>query len=234
MDDRELMVLHMDTCIRCDPNGRLRYVNEPGDAYDPPRFLMGRTTSGNFWRFRYDLPLDLVRELDAVCAAEPIASDLRAVPHTRAAVRALLERHAPPGEEYRGPAYWIPDTHTSPAEVVAITGANASVLQTGFPWYLPWAPSFDTGPFIATVVEGQAVSICYCSRLADKAAEAGVDTLEAFRGRGYAALAVAGWAVAVRTRGLLPMYSTSWDNLASQGVARKLGMIPYGEDWSIE
>jgi RimJ/RimL family protein N-acetyltransferase len=54
------------------------------------------------------------------------------------------------------------------------------------------------------------------------------------QGRGYATAAVAGWAVAIRERELLPLYSTSWDNIASQRVARKLGMVLYGEDWSIE
>ena len=53
-------------------------------------------------------------------------------------------------------------------------------------------------------------------------------------GRGFASAAVAAWAAALRERGRLPLYSTSWENLASQGVARKLGMVAYGEDWEIE
>jgi hypothetical protein len=34
--------------------------------------------------------------------------------------------------------------------------------------------------------------------------------------------------------GCIPLYSTSWDNLASQAIARKLQMVLYGEDWSIQ
>jgi RimJ/RimL family protein N-acetyltransferase len=75
--------------------------------------------------------------------------------------------------------------------------------------------------------------VCFCARITALAAEAGVETVEAFRGQGYASIAVAGWADAVRRRGLIPLYSTSWENVASQGVARKLGMIHYGDDWSI-
>ena len=38
---------------------------------------------------------------------------------------------------------------------------------------------------------------------------------------------------AVRAEHLLPLYSTSWDNLASQGLARSLGFALYGEDLSV-
>jgi hypothetical protein len=41
---------------------------------------------------------------------------------------------------------------------------------------------------------------------------------------------VAAWARAIRESGGEPLYSTSWDNKASRGVARKLGLLLYGED----
>lgn len=229
-----LITLHLNTLYRCDASSRLLSVNEPGDAYAPPRFIMVRTPQRNFWRFRYDLPLDLARELDGLCASEPVTTDLAPPPRIAPAVHALLARHALPGETYRGPAYWIPERVADQAEAVIVTDANAELLRAGFPRRLPLPRQFDSGPLAAAVVEGVAVAICYCSRLSEGAAEAGVDTLAAFRRKGYASAAVSAWAVAVRQRGLLPMYSTSWENLASQGVARKLGMIQYGEDWSIE
>jgi RimJ/RimL family protein N-acetyltransferase len=62
------------------------------------------------------------------------------------------------------------------------------------------------------------------------AAEAGVETLEAFRGRGLATAAVACWARAVQRSGRLALYSTSWDNAPSQAVARRLSARLYGEN----
>jgi predicted GNAT family acetyltransferase len=61
-----------------------------------------------------------------------------------------------------------------------------------------------------------------------------VDTLEAFRGRGYAPVVVAAWARSVRHSGRIPFCGTSWDNAASQAVARKLGLVPHAVGLGIE
>ncbi len=53
-----------------------------------------------------------------------------------------------------------------------------------------------------------------------------------FRGRGYASLATAAWASAVRASGREPLYSTDWQNAASQAVARHLGLTSCGEHLS--
>jgi RimJ/RimL family protein N-acetyltransferase len=111
-----------------------------------------------------------------------------------------------------------------------ISEANQALLE---PWFMDWLPVDPEQIYAAVVEEQAAVTICFCSRLTDRAAEAGIETAAPFRRRGYAAAAAAGWAAEVRRRGRVALYSTSWDNLASQGVARKLGMRLYGEDWSI-
>jgi predicted GNAT family acetyltransferase len=64
-------------------------------------------------------------------------------------------------------------------------------------------------------------------------AEAGVYTVESYRGRGYAAETVRGWAAAIRAMGRLPLYSTSWANTASPAVARKLRAVQYAVDFSL-
>jgi hypothetical protein len=235
--DRHLIATQISTLFVCDADGRLRYIREPGYAeseLDPaPRFFMRRTLQGNVWRFRHDLPDALVRDLEGSCRTEPTAVNLADPPHTAAAIRAALHAHAPITAEERGPAYWIPDGVQASAEVVLISEANAHLLAANFPWKLTSRSGLKVGPLTAAVSQGRAVSICFCARLTPWAAEAGVETMAAFRGRGYASAVVAGWASAVRQRGLIPLYSTSWENVASQGVARKLGMVRYAEDWSI-
>ncbi|MEM7799843.1 MAG: GNAT family N-acetyltransferase [Chloroflexota bacterium] len=118
-------------------------------------------------------------------------------------------------------------------KVTLVSEANADWLMPHFPWKVMAYSSDKMGPLIATIVDDVAVSICYCSRLSVSAAEAGVETAEGFRGRGFAGQAVAYWAESVRRRGLIPLYSTSWENKASQRVAHKLDMVQYGENWHI-
>jgi hypothetical protein len=60
-----------------------------------------------------------------------------------------------------------------------------------------------------------------------------VKTRADHRRRGHAVNAVAGWARAARSRGATPFYSTSWDNVASQGVARRLQLSLVGVDFSL-
>ena len=162
-----------------------------------------------------------------------MAENLAQPPTVAAAIRALLNAHTPISAEERGPAYRMPDPIAFPTEAVLIAEPNAHVFEAFFPWKLSSRTNFKMEPIVATVVRGNAVAICFCARINAQATEAGVETIEAERGRGYASVAVAGWIRVIRQRGLLPLYSTSWQNGASQGVARKLGLICYGEDWSI-
>ena len=80
---------------------------------------------------------------------------------------------------------------------------------------------------------GDIVAVCHSARSTAKAAEAGVETAGDYRGRGLAGDVVLNWAATVQAEGRLPLYSTQWTNHASRAVARKLGLIPYGEDYQI-
>jgi len=234
--NQQLMAIHVNTLFQCDPDGRLRCVNEPcpaGPCPAAPRFFMGRTPEGHCWRFRYDLPAEVVAQLELLCRSEPVTADLQALPQNYAAIKAVLTVQAPIESEYRGPAYWIPESVTPPSHVVLIDDTTIPLLQPNFPWATTDDPYYKMGPMAAVIVNGRAVSLCFCSRIPGQATEAGLETVAAYRGKGYAGAAVAGWAVAVRQRGCLPLYSTGWENHASRRVASKLGLICYGEDWSL-
>ncbi|MVP01829.1 GNAT family N-acetyltransferase [Paenibacillus lutrae] len=88
-------------------------------------------------------------------------------------------------------------------------------------------------PVAAYIVNGEAVSVCCSARKSMKAAEASLSTIEPHRGKGYASHVVQEWSQAVTRGGSIPLYSTSWGNLSSQIVARKLGLVQYGMDFNI-
>ncbi|NJK45741.1 MAG: GNAT family N-acetyltransferase [Pleurocapsa sp. SU_196_0] len=235
--DLECLELQIETLYVCDAGGALKFIREPGydeSELDPaPRFFMGRTAEGNRFRFRDDVPDDLRLELDALCRLEPISANLEEEPRQTARIRDALRLHAPITDEYRGPAFRLPEPFSRSRDAVLVTAENAAVLEKHFPWKLTSSNSFRTAPMTATVVDGSAVSICFCARLSNTAAEAGLETTPGERGHGYAVPAVALWAAAIRAQNLEPLYSTAWDNFASRAVARKLGAVMYAEDWSI-
>jgi RimJ/RimL family protein N-acetyltransferase len=227
-----LMDLHIRALFRTDEQDRLLTTNEP-DPPPAPRLYLGRTATGNLWRFRHDLPEYIARDLDALLSAEPPATDLTQPPLRLGAVRDLLARNAPAKDVSLGPAWRFPNRLPDPQpDIIPITPENDTVVRAVFPRLaadLPWSQ-----PCVAIIRDGHLASICFSSRNTPAAAEAGLETVEAFRGHGYATAVSAAWAQAVRAEGRIPLYSTSWGNFASRAVARKLGLILYGADLSID
>jgi RimJ/RimL family protein N-acetyltransferase len=236
ISDWDLLQIHVSALYRHDDRDRLLAVNEPGDPRPddppPPRLFLGRTRAGHLWRFRHDLPESSIVDLEAVLGTEPVVADLTQLPRCLPALQAALAREAPLAGTWSGPAWRFP--HEIPAsehEVILVTTANDDLVRPVFPSLaddLPWCQ-----PCLAIVADGRLASLCFSSRNTPIAAEAGVNTVEEFRGRGYAPSVVAAWARAVRAEGRIPLYSTSWDNLASRSVARKLSLVLYGADFSL-
>jgi len=233
LTDLELMNLHVSALFTCDAGSRLLFVNEPGGVLSPaPRLFLGRTRAGNVWRFRAGLPDKLCDELDALCADEPPSGAEFNVPprHLETYIR-LLEADAPVQEISSGPAYRFNEYDMPSKSVLAITEKNAKVLQGGFEDFVAELPAWQ--PFIALIEGNRAVSVCRSVRITPAAHEAGVETLPDFRGKGYAGDVAAEWARRVRAAGAIPLYSTSWENRASQAVARKLRLKCYGTDFNL-
>jgi RimJ/RimL family protein N-acetyltransferase len=232
LDNERLIELQTHVLFTHDAHGRLLKINEP-DGDDAPRFFLGRTTAGNLCRFRHDLPAEIVAQLADLFRSEPAPQDLRQPPQHLAAYRRILETHAPIQHEDHGPAYHFPGVIQPPVGIATtrMTRDNAEVLQSHFSWLIPVLNIMP--PVFAVLQEDQAIAVCFSSRIPTVADEAGVNTVEAYRGRGYAAAVVANWAEAIRGLGRIPLYSTSWNNMASQAVARKLGLVMYGDDLSL-
>jgi hypothetical protein len=223
----ELMRLRAAALYTYDPRGRMLLSNEPREDGRRPaeRLWLGWTADGYVLRLRADVPGMVAVGLDEIVARASVPD----LPTARPAVlNALREALAPVTGEGGGPAYRFPAALVPPSDVVRLTADNRDLARDTFPW-LPDEVG-DWQPCYAVVRDGAAVSICFSSRVTPEAHEAGLETLPAFRGRGFAAAATLAWGAAVQALGRTPFYSTGWDNLASQAVARRIGLVMFGAD----
>jgi hypothetical protein len=227
VSDLDLIGIQAQTLYAIDDSGRLIHVNDPARSV-APRFAMWRTTQGNVWRYRHDLPRDVVRALEAVASTERVAGDFRGQPASLALYRGLLDGDAPVEDVYAGPAFRFPAEPLSAGDAELIHDDNAELLRPYFPDMLPVLDACQ--PYAAIIRDNAVVSVCHSARRSARAAEAGVETHRDFRVQGYATAAVAAWSEAVQGEGLIPLYSTSWENGASLSVAHRLGLIVYGEN----
>lgn len=226
----DLMQLHVEALFTHDQHTRLHSVNEPWPGEAPaPRFFLGRTTDGKaICRFRYDVQDTLIAQLQELCADEAAVQDFQTKPRHFGAYMSLLQ-----GESFSmGPCYLIPPLVPPSIQVISLTRSNIlEWLPIDFEWLISEIDYAQ--PCVAWIHNNQAVSICRSVHITSQAHEAGLETLEPYRGRGYAGPVVAGWAAAVRKAGNLPLYSTVTENTASQSVAGKLGLPFYGVNFII-
>jgi RimJ/RimL family protein N-acetyltransferase len=227
---RSLVDRQLEVLFARDPEGRLVATRDP-TAQPAPRLFLSRSPEGNVWALRRGLDPGLAAELEQICSAEPQITEPTAEAPPRCRKR-VLELLSPLASEHRGPCFVLPSALPSDDRVREIEPGERFDWPNVFPWL---GREYEAVSPVAIAFEGDApVAICHSPRgqTAD-AAEAGVETLAPFRRRGLATAAVACWARAIQRTGRLALYSTSWRNPASRGVARRLSGRLYGENWHV-
>jgi RimJ/RimL family protein N-acetyltransferase len=225
-----LIEIQLDVLFTRNAHGRL-IATRDASPRPAPRVFLGRSAERNVWAVHEHVDERTRSKLEQLLSAEPrcVAANVGQEPLCRAHVLELLR---PVAIEYRGPAYVLGDDLPRDDRAREITAGESSAWLDAFPWL---REEFEAVAPVAIAFEaGEPAAICHSPRgLTTAAAEAGVETIERFRGRGLAAAAVACWARAVQRSGRLALYSTSWDNAASQAIARRLSARLYGEDWHV-
>lgn len=228
LNSLELMQQHVKALYIHDERQRIMAINQ-WDGGTVPRFYLGRTPVAKVWRFRADLPDDLVSKLTALCLEE--SADVLEEPQHKNRYLQLLASHEAVQQLWRGPVYSCSQAIKPAVLPIAITKTNAHLLEGGLEAWLPDIAYRQ--PFMAAVADAKAVAICASVRITDTAHEAGVETLSKYRQQGHAANAVAGWVQALLAKKVIPLYSTSWDNIASQNLAKRVGFTLFGSDFHI-
>lgn len=228
--------------FRLTPEGRIEREADPDGSPGPLMFIAG-CDSGNLVSFGHGLPHDVVDALNALAITEPPLSTPGSAP-------VHLERYlhllAPlgPVKAHPGLSFHLP--HRSPAPTTAtlvssgtVEGARleADLTRDGMPPDLVEMGFRDVSdlwtPWCLALQDGRIASLAFAARLGEGGAELGLATLPAFRGRGLAAAATAGWSALPALADRTLFYSTAKSNLASQRVVAKLGLRFIGPTWDI-
>jgi hypothetical protein len=197
-----------------------------------PSLYVLRTADAATCRVHADLPDDCAERLLAI--AERPRGRPRDWEREYGAYLAALAAVAPITSMRAGPLYVCPPDLPAAEAYVRLGPENADLLEGGA--LAEWAPDARSGRtlMLAVVEAGQVVSLCASVRVSPAFHHAGVETAPAARGRGHAGRAVAAWAEHVRAAGAAPLYGTTFDNLASQTVARRLGLSLIASEFSVE
>ena len=219
--------LQLETLFLLNDERRILSTREPLPS-PGPSFILIRGASTVAWAIRADIDDDVAAVLRTLVAQEPASATWDELPLHARRYQELLN-----GPVRWGPAFSFPERLRSFNSKPVSTVEDETLLSTHFSGWVAGEIAAGGAPMLAISDDGHPVSVCFCARRSTIAAEAGLETAPAFRGRGYAPCVTVAWANAVRERGLTPLYSTDWSNLPSLAVARKLELVPYATDWSI-
>lgn len=220
-DDRQLVEIEVEATYRLDDNGLFT-------GPKASRFALWQTKDGNLARFRNDQPDELVKGIAALVEQEPVVSDLRVGLTHSEEYRRILNKWAPVKRVARGLGYKYPEKLTRFADAARVDKTNVHLATDTFPWLLEELEGCQ--PCLAVVNDERFVSVCRSVRISGKAHVAGVVTHEDYRKRGHATAVAVEWGMAVRELDRIPIYSTELENIASQRVAARAGLLLYNAD----
>ena len=222
----ELLASRLALLYEQSPTGDLVATNE-WERKPPPLLHVVRDAPLDgvpvAWGFRQDVPADLRASLNARFGT------WRRQPFDLAEVLLSTLRPIGASEFGGGP---VARLKSQPQVAIAdVVVANQALLQ---PLMDDWVPDIPhRNPMLVRVVDGVGVAVCASVRISPEWHEAGVETVASQRGQGHACAVVNAWSQAVLDRGAQPLYTTTWDNAASQAVAARCGFSAFAADLTI-
>lgn len=234
LSDADLLQIQYHTLFVTDEAERIVRENDP-DRSPGPRLWLGGCARGNAFGLRTDVPEALAGEVGALLAAEPPFTSREGLPEHLDRYLELLSSEGVPRRSGFGLTYALPHALEYGSDVVLIDSESeeGKLLRTtfsrrGMPPELLSLGFRDTSdlwePWCIAFHEDQVASVACAARISESGAELGITTVQALRGRGYAAAATAGWTHLKSLQSRTLFYSTQRENFSSQRVAARLGL----------
>ena len=161
------------------------------------RFIVYQVSSGCQRFFRADLPEPVCAQLWTVSGEEALRGTEK--------VKAILSVHGPCGPVWTGKSYFFRGPPDS--------GSFRRVVR-------------ENKRFVM-VKCGEVVSWAFSARENDASAELAVETIPQFRRKGFAKATASAWADGVISAGKIAFFSHAHDNVASEALARSLGLVHF-------
>jgi Acetyltransferase (GNAT) domain len=227
------LALQPETVFVLDGDGRILRSRAP-DAKPGPRMYFAGCDEGNVIRLRHDVGDAVATEIARLAAEEPPFRDAGIPPIHMQRYVDLLATDASVEHAELGWVWAFPRKLRLAGAAVLHSGSAAgdrllaAINEGGMPPSLGALGFVDLGefwePWCVSLEGGEIASIAFTPGHGERSAEVGVATVPAFRGRGHAAAAVAGWARHPALKGRTLFYSTSAGNRSSQRVRERLGL----------
>jgi hypothetical protein len=227
----KLLEMHIEALFILNSQSKLVAINEPWDkTKTAPRLYLGKTFDGSIiYKFRYDIPLEIIKKLEKYLLKEILLNEDNKINHTDEYLKILVSKNY--FEEicyfYNGAIDLIKNN------CIKITNENIKNFKlNGFEWLNE--EIIYCQPCYGIIEKNKIISICRSVRITERAHEAGIETLKEYRGKGLAMIALINWANNIQNDGYIPLYSTSKENKSSQRVAEKALLNKFGIGISIK
>lgn len=228
--DIELLRREMDTLWGTDLYGR--------PSHSQPLVALAVAGGSRCVRLSPSLPVEVRRRLDQLDLQEAESSPEALIERFRELLPFAASGYGG-GPSYVFDGERTPEPTNPELRILSSEESDIEFLRTARPE--PWweAEEWDDflagriGPWAVGVREGRVAALCHTPVASSVAAEAGVWTHPDERGRGWAGLVTSEWARVAGKEFETLFYSTRFDNVASQAVARKLGLRPIGAIWQL-
>jgi hypothetical protein len=231
ISQNKLLEMHIEALFIMDSQLKLVSINEPWDkTRTAPRLYIGKTFDGSLiYKFRHDISLEITEQLGKYLSNEPSLDKGYGIKYINEYL-AILE-----SEKYFDEICYYYGNKINGVEngCVKVTSANIKNYKiNSFKWLNDEIKYSQ--PCYAVIENDRMVSICRSVRITKEAHEAGIETEEGYRGKGFAKIVLMNWAKEVQDNGWVALYSTNKENRSSQMVAEKARLNKFGIGISIK